>query len=130
MEKEKSCGCVIIENKKVLLIKQTKGHWGFPKGHIEDGESEIETAKREVKEETGLDVEIDERKRYIMEYTTDLGAKKIVVLFLAKVIGGNIRPQIEEVNEIKWLEFDEAIDTITYDNTKELFEKIVRENYS
>ena len=34
-EREKSCGCIIINKNKVLLIKQTKGHWGFPKGHIE-----------------------------------------------------------------------------------------------
>ena len=34
-EREKSCGCIIINKNKVLLIKQTKGHWGFPKGHVE-----------------------------------------------------------------------------------------------
>ena len=42
-EREKSCGCIIINKNKVLLIKQTKGHWGFPKGHIEKDETEIET---------------------------------------------------------------------------------------
>jgi ADP-ribose pyrophosphatase YjhB (NUDIX family) len=55
---EKSCGCIIIENRKVLLIKQTSGIWGFPKGHVEHDETEEETAKREVKEETNIDVEI------------------------------------------------------------------------
>ncbi len=34
MEREKSCGCIIVEDGKVLLVKQTKGHWGFPKGHV------------------------------------------------------------------------------------------------
>lgn len=34
-EREKSCGCIITKDNKVLLIKQTKGHWGFPKGHVE-----------------------------------------------------------------------------------------------
>ena len=53
-EKEKACGCIIIENGKVLLIQQIEGHWGFPKGHMEDFETESETAIREVKEETGL----------------------------------------------------------------------------
>ena len=66
LEKEKSCGCIIIENGKVLLIQQTKGHWGFPKGHVEAFETESETAIREVKEETNLDVKIDENKRYTM----------------------------------------------------------------
>ena len=56
MKHEKSCGCIIIEDKKVLLIKQTNGIWGFPKGHVEKNETELQTAEREVKEETGLDI--------------------------------------------------------------------------
>ena len=129
-EREKSCGCIIIKDNKVLLIKQTKGHWGFPKGHVEKNETEIETAIREVKEETNLDVEIDANKRYTMEYVTDKGKLKQVVLFIAKCIGGEIKAQECEVNDIKWLDFDEAIETITYDNTRELFKKILKEeNY-
>ena len=126
-EREKSCGCIIIKNNKVLLIKQTKGHWGFPKGHIEENETEIETAIREVKEETNLDVEIDANKRYTMEYVTDKGKLKQVVLFVAKCIDGEIEAQKCEVNDIKWLDFDEAIETITYDNTRELLKKILKE---
>ena len=126
-EREKSCGCIIINKNKVLLIKQTKGHWGFPKGHIEKDETEIETAIREVKEETNLDVEIDANKRYTMEYVTDKGTLKQVVLFIAKCTGGEIKAQECEVNDIKWLDFDEAMQTITYDNTRELFKKILKE---
>lgn len=73
MECEKSCGCIIIEDEKVLLVKQTKGHWGFPKGHVEADETEVETAIREVKEETNIDVEVEENKRYTMRYVTDKG---------------------------------------------------------
>ena len=126
-EREKSCGCIIIKDNKVLLIKQTKGHWGFPKGHVEKNETEIETAIREVKEETNLDVEIDANKRYTMEYVTDKGKLKQVVLFIAKCIGGEIKAQECEVNDIKWLDFDEAIETITYDNTRELFKEILKD---
>ena len=61
LKKEKACGCIIIENGQVLLIQQTEGHWGFPKGHVEEGETELETAIREVKEETNLDVEVDKK---------------------------------------------------------------------
>ena len=119
-EREKSCGCIIIKGNKVLLIKQTKGH-------VEKNETEIETAIREVKEETNLDVEIDANKRYTMEYVTDKGKLKQVVLFIAKCIGGEIKAQECEVNDIKWLDFDEAIETITYDNTRELFKEILKE---
>ena len=75
-KKEKSCGCIIIEKDKVLLIQHIKGHWGFPKGHVEVGETERETAIREAKEETNLDVEINENKRYTMEYVIDKEAMK------------------------------------------------------
>ena len=40
MKKEKSCGTIIIENNKVLLIQQTDNAWGFPKGHVENNEKE------------------------------------------------------------------------------------------
>lgn len=126
--KEKACGCIIIEDGKVLLIKQIQGHWGFPKGHVEDNESEEETAIREVKEETNLDVNIDSSKRYTMEYYTDKGTFKEVVLFVAKRINDKIKAQEEEVSQIKWFDFEQAIATITHDNAKELFRKVLKEN--
>lgn len=123
--KEKSCGCIIIDNDKVLLIKQTKGHWSVPKGHVEENETEIETALRETKEETNLDVEIDASRRYTIEYVNDYGNLKEVVLFVAKPISNNAISQEAEVSEIKWFSFNEAIETITYDNSKELLRKVL-----
>jgi len=128
MEKEKSCGCIIFKDDKVLLIQQTQGHWGFPKGHVEEGETEAETAKREVKEETNVDVEIDESKRYVETYKMPNGVMKDVIYFVAKPIGGEIKKQEEEVKNIKWLTFEEAINTITYENTKELFKKVIEKD--
>ena len=53
MQKEKSCGAIIYnKNKEVLIVKHNAGHWDFPKGHVEENETEIQTAIREVKEET------------------------------------------------------------------------------
>lgn len=49
-------------------MKKNRNFWGFPKGHMEDGKTEIQTALREVKEEVGLDVETDETKRYTLNY--------------------------------------------------------------
>ena len=124
---EKSCGCVIIEDNKVLLIKQTKGHWDFPKGHMEKGETEVQTAVREVKEETGIDVKVKENKRYSIEYITDKGKRKKVVFFLAEKIGGKLEPQKSEIDEIQWLDFNKAMDIITYSNSKNLFKNIILE---
>jgi len=59
MPKEKSAGAIIFrkENNKnyFLLLHYPSGHWEFPKGHVEGNETEEETVKREIKEETGLD---------------------------------------------------------------------------
>lgn len=127
LKKEKSCGCVIMEKDKVLLIQQLEGIWGFPKGHMEVGETEVETALREVKEETNLDVEINENKRYTVEYITDRNTYKEVVLFLAKKISGNEKYQESELTAMKWMNFDDAMKTITYDNTRKLFSNILKE---
>lgn len=127
VKKEKSCGCIIVEKGKVLLVKQTKGHWGFPKGHVEKGETEQETAIREVKEETNIDVEIISDIKYSQKYITDKGNEKEVVYFLAKNIGGEIKNQECEVQDIKWIVLEEAIEKITYENTKELFRRVLKD---
>ena len=57
MEHEKSCGAVIFRvgnATKYLLLHYEAGHWDFVKGHSEKGESEEETVRREILEETGL----------------------------------------------------------------------------
>lgn len=128
LKKEKSCGCIIIEENKVLLIKGIKEHWGFPKGHMEIGETEIQTALREVKEETNLDVKINEDRRYSVEYITDRGTNKQLVLFLAKKISGNERSQESEIKAMEWMTFEDAVKTITYDNTRELFNRAIKDN--
>ena len=125
--KEKACGCIIIDNNKVLLIQQNQGFWGFPKGHVEDNETEEETALREVKEETNIDVKILSNKRYKMEYVTDKGNPKEVIFFVATPISKDIKKQDEEIKDIKWLGFEEALKIITYDNTRELFRKVLNE---
>lgn len=122
---EKACGCIIIDNGKVLLIQQTQDHWGFPKGHVEENETEVETATREVKEETNIDVEIDENKRYTMEYYTDKGAYKQVVFFIAKKIGGEEKYQEEEIIDMRWVTLEEALKLLTYNNTIELLKEVI-----
>lgn len=124
---EKACGGIIIENEKVLLIQQNDGFWGFPKGHVEKEETEEETAKREIKEETNLDIEIDSKSRYTMEYITDKGKNKEVVYFIAKKIRGEIKKQEEEIQNIKWANFQEAMELLSFDNTKQLLKKILED---
>lgn len=120
MRKEKCCGCIIIKDGKVLLVQENEGHWGLPKGHVEENETEIETAKREVKEETNLDVEIDSSKKYEISYNIRDEIDKTVYFFPAKVIGGNLERQKSEINEVKWVSIKEAASVITHDNLKKM----------
>ena len=125
---EKACGCIISQNNKILLIRQMSGMWGFPKGHVEEGETEEQTAKREVKEETNIDVEIDGSKRYVMHYKTDKGKYKEVVLFVGKKIGGYLKMQPEEIIEAGWFEYQDALKILSYGNTRDLFKQVLQEN--
>lgn len=127
MKYEKSCGAVIFDGNKILVIQQVKGHWGFPKGHVEEGETEVETAIREIKEETNLDVEIDETHRYVEHYSPEEGIEKDVVFFIAKKTGGEVKVQEEEVKETQWLLPNEAMDRLTYDTSKNILSKVMKD---
>lgn len=128
MKKEKSCGCIILNDKnEILLVLHNAGHWGLPKGHVEEGETEVQTAIREVKEETNIDVEVNTNYRYRVVYSPKEDVEKEVILFIAKNINNDYNPQIEEVQDIKWLDIDNAIETITYDNSKELLKKVKKD---
>ncbi len=127
MKYEKSCGAVIFDNDKVLVLKQVQGHWGFPKGHVENNETEIETAIREIKEETNLDVEINEKFRYVETYSPKENVTKDVVFFVAKKIGGDVKPQEEEVSEIKWVSPKEALELVSYESSKIVMEKVIND---
>ena len=124
---EKSCGAIVINDDKVLLVKHNAGHIGFPKGHVEDGETEEETAIREVKEETGIDIEMDTNYRYMTTYSPKEGVSKDVIFFLGKLIGGEMKPQIKEVNEVLFIPLDQAVDVIQFDDMKEIFKKVLQD---
>ena len=123
---EKACGGVIVRDGKVLVIYQQNGFWGFPKGHVEDGESEEETAIREIFEETGIWTAVDSEKRF--EFSYDILDKKIhktVVLFVAEVVDDSkFKKQDEEIAEMKWVPIDEVEKILTYDDWKEVWRKI------
>lgn len=126
MRTEKACGAIVIKEGKVLLIQQTQGHWGFPKGHVENNETEEETAIREVKEETNVDIEIEPNKRYQMEYELPNGNNKIAVFFIAKPLSSDIKKQEEEISNIDWIEIGKVEEKLTYENTRELFRKAMK----
>lgn len=117
MKKEKSCGAIIINDKKeILLVKQTKGHYSFPKGHVESGETEIETAIRETKEETNIDILVDDTKKYKITYQVGENVIKDVVYFLAHPISYKLIPQKSEVIELLWVPITDVNKYLGFEN--------------
>ncbi len=124
MKKEKSCGAIIYNDKnEVLIVKHNAGHWDFPKGHMEEGEDELHTAIREVKEETNLDIELMQEYRYEIHYSPKENVDKTVVFFLAENKSNNVVKQDCEIADIGWFEYKEAMNILTYDIAKELLNK-------
>ncbi|MBP3920007.1 MAG: NUDIX domain-containing protein [Bacilli bacterium] len=122
---EKSCGCIVFNNKKVLIVEQKSGFCGFPKGHIEDNETEIETAMRETKEETGIDVNIDKNKRYEISYLVHGNTPKTVVYYVAHTNNNDIKYQEDELNDAYFVDIEEVYNKLTFDNLKELWIEVL-----
>jgi len=121
MKKEHSSGAVIFfqkgKKREYLLLNYLGGHWGFPKGHIELHENPIKTAIREIKEETGLDVQIIqgfERKITYSFYHKGEYVIKDVIFYLAKAKSQRVRLS-EEHKGYVWLDFKSAYKLITYE---------------
>lgn len=122
---EKSAGAVLYSNLNgeinYLLIKQSNGDIGFPKGHVEMGETDIEAALREIYEETSVKTRIKFDFRQETNYVMPNGIRKTVVYFLA-----DFKDQIPchnegfEDNEYMILPFSKALNAITFDNAKEI----------
>lgn len=127
MNKEKSCGALIVrqEDRKTqfLIIRQIQGHWCFPKGHVEGNETEHETAAREIREETGLQVDFIDGFREKTEYSPAPGTVKEVVYFLARPTGGKEKIQKSELKDMAWADPVGALAALTYDSDAELLKK-------
>ena len=125
-------GAVIISRddpKKILLLYRAGPNyndWTISKGHMEPGESREETARREVKEETGLDIDLiaplPDR-----QYTTGNDHPAIVHFFLARSRDDSkirLEPGFPH-NQLKWVAIDEAEAILSFDNMKEYFRSIL-----
>lgn len=125
---ERSCGAVVFngkgEDRSVLLIRNRRSaHWGFPKGHIEPGETQHETAIRETKEETGLDISILDGFSCKSEYTIQGKVEKAVVIFLAESTSRDVVMQEEEIEEFIWTDFSSALGLLRFENDKNILKK-------
>ncbi len=119
----KSCGAVIyrrILRRPYYLVVQhgNGGHWGFPKGHVAANETEMDTARREIAEETGLQVGFRIGFYERIYYLTPKARRKEVVYFLSRVRRPRVRPQAGEIMAVRWLPYRKARVQITYESAR------------
>jgi 8-oxo-dGTP pyrophosphatase MutT (NUDIX family) len=128
MKYEKSCGAVVVKKDHnesfILLVQMNKGHWSFPKGHMKRNETEQQTALREVKEETNLEVNIKGDFRQTVKYLSDQETEKEVVYFLANPKSDQIQRQESEIKNITWLRYKDAIEQLTYKTDKDILKQV------
>ena len=131
--KDKSFGIIPVSKQekeyKFLLVRHNVGHWAFPKGHPEIGETEEESAKREFREETGIKEEVDLISSAIFyeKYQYEFSGKlidKTVKYFLGFVDHKNkIKIQEKEIQDFKWVSYNEAMKLITFEDGKKVLQE-------
>jgi 8-oxo-dGTP pyrophosphatase MutT (NUDIX family) len=107
----------------LIIQHRNGGHWGLPKGHVEDGESEHETAIREILEETSLKVKLIEGFRTSIEYSPKEESWKEVVFFIGEAEEGVVQIQEKELIDYRWVSYEESIELLTYADYKSVLEK-------
>jgi bis(5'-nucleosidyl)-tetraphosphatase len=114
---------------QVFLIHQIHGNfWGFPKGHVEPEETPIDTAKRELFEETGYQISKLLKENPWTEFYTFTKQSKMVrkkVEYFLVEVTGDFSLQVEEIHDGKWFTFDEAMQKVTYPSAKNILNKTV-----
>ena len=134
MTEERSYGVVPVKRGpagwEVLLIRHHAGHWSFPKGHADEGETDLEAARREFEEETG-----------IREYTLENGASfterywvqreglrtaKTVKYFMGIVQNPEVRPQAEEIADFGWVPIQAAAARLTFPEARRILSEVIK----
>jgi len=113
---------------EVLLILRNGGFWEFPKGKQEEGETDLETAQRELKEETGLLGKIDPERQVTLTYVynrSKVRHEKVVHLFLCRVDDkAKVKVQRSEITDHTWLPLEDVVQRVTYPEGKEAARRI------
>lgn len=130
--REVSAGGVVFRRQppggyRVLLIRDSYGHWGLPKGHLEQGETAAAAAARETTEETGLADLILHANLETIDWYFRLRGKlihKFCHFYLFESRDGQPCPQAEEgITECAWFPFDGALASLGYENARGVLRK-------
>lgn len=129
MKREYSAGIIVYYDdektgiRQYLLLHYPRGHWDLAKGKIEKNESKIETAKRELKEEAGIEAEIDPRFEETLTYFFRDKQKELVhkevTFFVGKALSNEVTISEEHIGYV-WLPFKEAVHKLTFTNAQKV----------
>ncbi len=121
-----SAGAVVIDDGHCLLIRRGS-EWAFPKGHLEREETPEEAARREVKEETGIEVELQSPlgpTRYEFKSHNGTRNRKLVDWYLARRVRGEIDHE-PIFAEVKFVAVEEALRLLTHQADRQLLERAI-----
>ena len=131
-----AAGGIVLSEDKILLVKNKKDDtstnsepwWGYPKGHLEEGEKPSEAAVREVFEETGFEVEIVNNKpvaesRYEIERSGEI-LQKTVWFYEMEVVTPFKKEPDDEIDEIALVGFESALDLLTHDEDRKILKYV------
>ena len=133
--REKSCGAVLYadtpDGRRYVLVQGPDGFWGFPKGHMEAGETERQTALREILEETGAEAILLDGFRSTEEYALAREGHpeivKQVVFFLAKAVDSSFQPRdTVEIRAVRLMDYAAALEAICYDDSRQILTEAER----
>jgi 8-oxo-dGTP pyrophosphatase MutT (NUDIX family) len=127
-EHELSAGGVVVRDGEVLVIVPARraadgsNVLGLPKGHLDDGETSLQAATREVREETGVEAEpVGDLGEVRYWYVRDRRRiAKSVVFFLFRYVSGDPADHDDEVLEARWMGLAEAREALTYPGEREM----------
>lgn len=109
---------------RVLLILHSKGrHWGFPKGKPNPSETPLQSAKRELKEETGLDVVNLLKEQPLCEHYRFMHRRTPIfktVSYFPALVEGDLQLQVEEIRDARWVSCEEAMQLLTYKEARHI----------
>jgi 8-oxo-dGTP pyrophosphatase MutT (NUDIX family) len=129
-------GVVINKEGEILVVNQRGNSWSLPKGHIEEGEEPVDTAKREIYEESGISNlefirELGSYKRYKINRVDptqdDLSELKTINLFLFKTGQMDLKPIDPHNPEARWVKKENVAELLTHPKDKEFFLQIIKE---
>src|SRR5215212_5356329 len=130
-EQERSAGGVVVRGDEVIVIVPTRrGAQGqrvlaLPKGHVDPGETPDQTARREVREETGVEADLVEKLGEVRYFYQRSGKRifKRVTFYLFAYRGGSLDDHDVEVEEALWMPLAEAVEALSYDGEREIAER-------